>query len=382
MAHIEDQDIYLGALSPERLQLLRTVRILTLRDFFAVDYNSTYYNERSKANVFYAQAWAFVHFMMHGEYADAFKQYLEALTHREVDLFDYVRVNQRDLEFEFQNYLNTFIRFSPRTHIQAGHGTWRMRVESIPEAEAQMTISEIFLANGRLADARRYLEQIVGPGEEFPRASYYRGVLARISGDTAAAREFFIDALLDPQLAARAAVQLVEIRELSIPAVRLALEEAAGAGTRMSDVYWALSEIYLDDLRRIEESIRLSRQRFIPPPVVPAAVDISTAAEPAPFRYYAHASEHDIKYQLWSQDGTGPRVQVFVAPYFPEDLRSEKLSGDVVVDVQIAEGGEVGGIWLISATPEIFGNLATEAVRQWRFEPIPAKIRVVVEFRP
>jgi hypothetical protein len=51
--------------------------------------------------------------------------------------------------------------------------------------------------------------------------------------------------------------------------------------------------------------------------------------------------------------------------------------------VQVNEEGTVGGIWLISAMPDIFGTLATASVREWQFEKsIPAKIRVVLRFTP
>jgi hypothetical protein len=52
------------------------------------------------------------------------------------------------------------------------------------------------------------------------------------------------------------------------------------------------------------------------------------------------------------------------------------------MDVQVTEKGEVAGIWLVSSNPDIFGGLATAAIRQWHFESIPAKIRVVLDFTP
>jgi TonB family protein len=75
-------------------------------------------------------------------------------------------------------------------------------------------------------------------------------------------------------------------------------------------------------------------------------------------------------------------VETFVAPYYPEELLEQKLTGEVVVDVQLTDQGNVAGLWLVSAMPEIFSSLATTAIRQWKFEPVPAKIRVVMEFKP
>ena len=52
------------------------------------------------------------------------------------------------------------------------------------------------------------------------------------------------------------------------------------------------------------------------------------------------------------------------------------------MEVQVTEKGDVAGVWLVSADPDIFGTLATSAVREWRFEPIPSKIRIVLHFSP
>src|SRR5439155_25424353 len=94
-AEIRDDEISLGAVSPERMQLLKTSSLLPLKDFFAVDSTSPYYNETSKASVYYAEAWSFTHYMMHGEHAAKFRQYLDALVKGDADLFRYLNVNER-----------------------------------------------------------------------------------------------------------------------------------------------------------------------------------------------------------------------------------------------------------------------------------------------
>jgi TonB family protein len=195
------------------------------------------------------------------------------------------------------------------------------------------------------------------------------------------ARDFFVDALADPQLAPRAAVQLVQLGESQIPSVRSILAQAASSGTRISDVYWALSEIYLDDIRHIEENVRLGRLAAAPPPAIPAE-----AADPGPpqpiYTSYAEGSEQNIRYRLLSSDSAVPRLVGFVAPYYPDELLQQKLAGEVTIDIQITQDGDVNGLWLVAATPDIFGSLATAAVREWKFDSTLAKIRVIVEFAP
>jgi TonB family protein len=374
-ADIREEEITLGGLSADRMQSLRTNSMLPFKEFFAVDTNSSYYNESLKASVFYAQAWAFVHYLMHGQHSGDFRRYLEALTKSEANLFDYIKVSPRDLETGFQTYVKVMLPRAVRTSVKVTGEAWQMRTESIPDFEAQMSIAEIFLANGQFDQARRRLDAL---GPELTRASYYRGVLARLARNPNA-RDFFVDALLDPHLGARAAVQLVELGESHIPAVRSLLEEVAASGTRNPEVYLALAKIYTEDIRRIEEAVRLAQRQA--PPTSPAITEAPPPAEPAYVRY-AQGGEQNVEYQLLSDAMHGPRVHRFVLPYYPSELLSEKLSGEVVMDVQVTEEGIVGGMWLVSATPDIFANLATAAVRQWKFEPKPAKIRVIVEFQP
>jgi TonB family protein len=372
--------IIVGEPSPPRMELLRKQPLLRLQELFDVDANSPYYNEISKANVFYAQAWALVHFLMHGPHQKDFRRYLEALSAGDANLFEYIGGGVETLQGELTTYLSGPIWKVTRYRQRISTETAIANAESIPDSEAQMSISEIFLSNGKLNEARRYLELLAGPDQEFPRASYYRGVLARIAGEDSA-RELFIDALLDPHLGTRAAVQLVRMHELSVPAVRAVLQHAAASGTRMSDVYWALSEIYLDDIRRIEQAVHARQQNASSlPPSLPTTTE--PAPGPPPLHPYAEGAEQHFQYQLLSETGTGPGLREIVPPYFPLELLQERVSGEVVLDVQVMDDGEVSGLWLISSDPDVFGTLATAAVRQWKFDPVQAKVRIVVDFKP
>jgi TonB family protein len=379
-AEIREDEILLGAISVDRLQLLKATALLPLKDFFAVDSSFSYYNETSKASVYYAQAWAFMHYMMHGEHAARFRQYLTALQKGDADLLKYLNVNERDLEGGFQSYLRTLVQRSPRDVVKVSNEGWGMHVESIPDTEAQMSMAEIFLANGKFPEARRHLEVLAGQAPDSTRVSYYRGILARIAGEPGA-RDFFVDALSDPFLAPRAAVQLVSMGDTGIPAVRTILKEAADMKTRNPEVYLALANIYTEDIRRLEEAVRLQQQNAAPP-VTRQAVAENKPEPSRDWQSYMRGSVHNIGYELESDSETRPRVSHVMAPYYPPELLDQKLSGEVVLDVQITEEGKVGSIWLISAKPDVFGGLAAASLRQWEFEPIPAKIRVVLHFQP
>src|SRR5262249_15537749 len=347
--------------------------------FFAVDSNSPHYNESSKAPVFYTEAWAFAHYMMHGEHATQFKNYLDALTRGSANLLEYLKVSDRDLESGFQNYVKTTIERPTRKVVKVSPEEWSMDIASISEADAQMSIAEIFLANGKLQDARRHLEVLADQKPDSTRVSYYRGILARIAGEPTA-RDFFVDALLDPFLGPRAAVQLVELGDKHIPAVRNLLEEAAEMRTRNSRVYLALTKIYSDDIHEIEEAVRV-KQKAVPAVSLPAVSNV-LQIDDHPWRPYIQGSAQHVRYQLSSDSDLQPELRTVVPPYSPADLSEQKLSGEVILDVQITETGKAGGVWLVSAMPDLFGTLATSAVREWEFEPLPVKVRIVLQFTP
>jgi TonB family protein len=379
-ADFHDAEVSLGAIPQDRLQRLRTGTPIPLKELFAVDLNSPYYNESDKAGMFYAESWAFVHYLMHGEHAEQFKLYLEALMKGDADLFRALNTNERELEIGFQSYLKTTMQLTARKVIKISPEGWSMDVQAIPDTDAEMSIAEIFLASGRLAEARQHLETLSNLARDSGRVSYYRGILASLSGEPGA-REFFVDALLDPFLGPRAAVQLVESGDWHIPAVKSILEEAAAMSTRNPRVYLALTTIYTDEIRELREAARLRQKTAVteasPPPVA------QIPAEPVlNWHKYVDGSADHVRYQILSASDRQPELRTVVPPYYPADLAEQKLSGEVVVDVQVTEEGKAGGVWLVSSMPELFGTLATAAIREWEFERLPEKVRVVLQFKP
>jgi protein TonB len=57
-----------------------------------------------------------------------------------------------------------------------------------------------------------------------------------------------------------------------------------------------------------------------------------------------------------------------VEPKFPAEALKAHRSGTVILEVQVAEDGSVSNIRTLSGDP-LLANAATDAVRQWRYEP-------------
>src|SRR5215475_12552356 len=118
-ALIHDDEVTLGGIPPERLQILKTTPLLPLKELFAVDSSSAYYTE----------AWAFVHYMLHGVHERQFKEYLEGLTKGEANLLRFLNTNERELENGFQNYVRTSIQTPTRKTAKVAPQGWSMDIQ-------------------------------------------------------------------------------------------------------------------------------------------------------------------------------------------------------------------------------------------------------------
>jgi tetratricopeptide (TPR) repeat protein len=60
----DDRKVRLGKVIPGHIFELRERKLIPLKTLFAVDHDSPLYNESNKTSVFYAQAWALVHYLL------------------------------------------------------------------------------------------------------------------------------------------------------------------------------------------------------------------------------------------------------------------------------------------------------------------------------
>ena len=68
-------------------------------------------------------------------------------------------------------------------------------------------------------------------------------------------------------------------------------------------------------------------------------------------------------------DIAAPVLLQRVNPVYPENARKEGITGVVVVEATIDETGAVRDVRVIESPHEALAQAATDAVRQWRFEP-------------
>lgn len=58
-----------------------------------------------------------------------------------------------------------------------------------------------------------------------------------------------------------------------------------------------------------------------------------------------------------------------VSPLYPQDMRDQKVSGLVMVKVQVDEKGDVNDAVIVKSTNASFEAPALDALKRWKFKP-------------
>ena len=160
----DSQKFALGTAIGNHVYLLRESKILPLKTLFEVDHKSPHYNESKKQGIFYAQSWAFLHYMLIGKAGkvEQFTKFLD-LTAANVPSEEAFQqafgMPYAAMEKELRDYVK-----QDRYKVLNGHFTNKLDVDtsakatSLTEAEAQAYLGDLLLHSYR-KDAYVYLEK-------------------------------------------------------------------------------------------------------------------------------------------------------------------------------------------------------------------------------
>jgi tetratricopeptide (TPR) repeat protein len=164
-----------------RVQTLRERKLLPVEMLLSVGADSPYYNEQDKRNLFYAESWALVHYLLSGprraqlstyldllakglESQDAFqKAFQTSFAGMDDELSQYIRLNQ---------YPQQRITFDKRLEFDTF-----MQSSALTEAQAQFYLGDLLLHTNRLEAAEAYLQKAVALEPNLAAAHASLGVL-------------------------------------------------------------------------------------------------------------------------------------------------------------------------------------------------------------
>jgi tetratricopeptide (TPR) repeat protein len=202
---IHEKDVELGQPSGQLLMVLRQNRLLPLDVLFRVDEKSPYYHEENKGNIFYAESWALMHYLMVTDrknstdrvkdYADLLAQGADPVTAAATAFGDL-----KKLQVELDSYVNrnSYTYFKLATTTEVDDSAFQTQPLTATQSDA---IRADFLAyNGRDADARALLERILADDPKNASAHETMGFLEFRGGHLEEAGKYYDEATqLDSQ---------------------------------------------------------------------------------------------------------------------------------------------------------------------------------------
>jgi tetratricopeptide (TPR) repeat protein len=158
-----DQKVMLGGLNNEHLLLLSQGNLIPFEDFFTVDYYSLQRQTKQSAGLFYAQSWAFVHFLQHGIRRSQMSAFVNLLLDGKPPKFSFEKAFQAGyatVESEFRKYITQrqfqvlYVEFKEKLVFDN-----EMKISIINPADAKAIQGDLLYHIQRLADAEKFLNE-------------------------------------------------------------------------------------------------------------------------------------------------------------------------------------------------------------------------------
>ncbi|HYW72095.1 MAG TPA: tetratricopeptide repeat protein [Pyrinomonadaceae bacterium] len=162
----DERRIVLGNLIGSHVLSLRRNEFLPLRTLFAVDYKSPYYNEANQMNIFYAESWMFMHYLLqsdgqkHRSQLNRFVELLRAGVRADEAFPQAFQNSVEAVERDFRNYLQAskFVTEDVTFERKLDYGS-ELRATAISEADAHACLGDLLAHTNRFPEAEVELQQ-------------------------------------------------------------------------------------------------------------------------------------------------------------------------------------------------------------------------------
>lgn len=190
-----EKEVGLGRPSASALRVLNSVKPMPLALLLTVDHGSPFYNEADKANVFYAESWALVHYLELGrrDRPGLLNAYFQLLQ-KDMDPVDAAAQAFGDLkalERELDRYAGQTTFYYAKVKAPADVQEETLPVRELSAGETALVQGDFVLRRGRRKEAQAMLEEALRLEPKLAAAHEAMGFFHYQSGDRAAAtREF------------------------------------------------------------------------------------------------------------------------------------------------------------------------------------------------
>ena len=163
-AQLGEKESRVGRPSGLMLQALRNSRTIPLETLFAVDHSSPYYRERSKAEIFYAEAWALTHYLMIGDkaaHAQQLNKYLQLLQNDVPEETAAAQAfgNLKELQKKLNAYIDLAFFYINKVPMPARTEQKTLALRELSHSDLLAARGLVLVHGGRLSDAQAALEE-------------------------------------------------------------------------------------------------------------------------------------------------------------------------------------------------------------------------------
>ncbi|HEY8186398.1 MAG TPA: tetratricopeptide repeat protein [Pyrinomonadaceae bacterium] len=191
----DDQKVVLGKPIASHVYLLRENKMLPLRILFQVDQKSSYYNEREKQSIFYAESWALLHYLMlanNGQRMTQLSKFVDLLgtgVPMEQAFQQAFATTFENMEKELRAYIrrDRYPIFTGSFSSKVGYET-AMQSAPITEAEMQAYLGDLLLHSHR-QESEVYLQKALALDPNLAMANASMGLLRVRQGKSDEARK-------------------------------------------------------------------------------------------------------------------------------------------------------------------------------------------------
>ena len=276
-----DSRVLIGQPIRRHVTALRDHSLLPLRVLLNVDYKSPYYNEIEKQSIFYAEAWALLHYLMlsnRGQRADQVVRFVQLLsTHTPMDqaFKSAFSTSLEAMEVELQSYIQQErYRFTETTFSTNAQPDVRLDSSGVSDAKLQAYYGDLLFHSNR-PEAEGYLQKalLLNPNEPLARESlgalrYKQGRIAEAlkflepavdSGSTNVLALYYYASALCMPVSENPILNFGYAPELATKS-RAALKKAIALRPDFSDSYNLLAYINLVTTTDIDQTVTLMEE--------------------------------------------------------------------------------------------------------------------------
>jgi tetratricopeptide (TPR) repeat protein len=161
-----DQKVTLGDIQPGHLQLLQTNQLIPLKTFFEIDNFSLHQNGNHSRSIFYAQAWALIHYLIQGN-KGASSDNMNKFLNLSIGNVEPAKAFQEAFQMDYAAMEVALKKYVEQRKFQISVITFKnklvfdteMSVLPLPEAEANAYLGDLLYHTHEYADAETYLKK-------------------------------------------------------------------------------------------------------------------------------------------------------------------------------------------------------------------------------